>query len=206
MWQMTELAVGAVGGALPAAPPGLLARLRRRGPDVDASPSERFWEEARGTETDPGAPTVDSAAGSRVRPEADSPVIVTAGRINRIGVGSATPALGTRRPAAPASPGSGIGALTGSGGSVLRPDRMAAVPTGFTVPASSRSRAGEEPVYVPSAVGSSRGAPQEAGLEEVAGRPVWVVYRPSAGLEVGSEARSEAGLNSTDGSSARITD
>jgi hypothetical protein len=83
---------------------------------------------------------------------------------------------------------------------------MAAVPTGFTVPASSRSRAGEEPVYVPSAVGSSRGAPQEAGLEEVAGRPVWVVYRPSAGLEVGSEARSEAGLNSTDGSSARITD
>ncbi|MGB8254952.1 MAG: hypothetical protein WCE71_06145 [Pseudonocardiaceae bacterium] len=206
MWQMTELAVGAVGGALPAAPPGLLARLRRRGPDVDASPSERFWEEARGTETDPGAPTVDSAAGSRVRPEADLPVIVTAGRINRIGVGSATPALGTRRPAAPASPGSGIGALTGSGGSVLRPDRMAAVPTGFTVPASSRSRAGEEPVYVPSAVGSSRGAPQEAGLEEVAGRPVWVVYRPSAGLEVGSEARSEAGLNSTDGSSARITD
>ncbi|MGA8517086.1 MAG: hypothetical protein WB735_02880, partial [Pseudonocardiaceae bacterium] len=206
MWQMTELAVGAVGGALPAAPPGLLARLRRRGPDVDASPSERFWEEARGTETDPGAPTVDSAAGSRVRPEADSPVIVTAGRINRIGVGSATPALGTRRPAAPASPGSGIGALTGSGGSVLRPDRMAAVPTGFTVPASSRSRAGEEPVYVPSAVGSSRGAPQEAGLEEVAGRPVSVVYRPSAGLEVGSEARSEAGLNSTDGSSARITD
>ncbi len=207
MWQMTELAVGAVGGALPAAPPGLLARLRRRGPDVDASPSERFWEEARGTETDPGAPTVDSAAGSRVRPEADAPVIVTAGRMDRIGVGSAaTPALGTRRPAAPGSPGSGVGALTGSGGSVLRPDRMAAVATGFTVPASSRSRAGEEPVYVPSAVGSSRGAPQEAGLEEVAGRPVWVVYRPSAGLEVGSEARSEAGLNSTDGSSARITD
>ena len=26
MWQMTELAVGAVGGALPAAPPGVLAR------------------------------------------------------------------------------------------------------------------------------------------------------------------------------------
>jgi hypothetical protein len=54
------------------------------------------------------------------------------------------------------------------------------------------------PVYVPSAVGSSRGAPQEAGLEEVAGRPVWVVYRPSAGLEVG--------LEGTDGDSVRATD
>ena len=61
-------------------------------------------------------------------------------------------------------------------------------------------------MYVPSAVSSSRGAPQEAGLDEVAGRPVWVVYRPSAGLEVSSEAGSEARLETTDGASARFVD
>jgi len=212
MWQMTELAVGAVGGALPAAPPGVLARLRRK-TDVDASPSERFWEEARGSETDPGAPTADPAAGSRVRPEADAPVIVTAGRIDRRGGGAAaTPALGAGRPTVLGGPGQGYGeaALTGSSESVLRPDRLAAMPTGFNVTANGRARAGEDPVYVPSAVGSSRSAPREAGLDEVAGRPVWVVYRPSAGLEVGSEAGSEAGsdarLGSADGGSARIAD
>ena len=97
MWQMTELAVGAVGGALPAAPPGVLARLRRRTADVDASPSERFWEEARGAENDPGQPTAGSVAGSRVRPEADSPVIVTAGRTERRGGGSAGNPASSRR-------------------------------------------------------------------------------------------------------------
>jgi hypothetical protein len=55
-------------------------------------------------------------------------------------------------------------------------------------------RAGEEPVYVPSAAGNPRGVPRRADLEEVAGRPVWVVYRPSAGLEV------------NDGDIARTTD
>jgi hypothetical protein len=209
MWQMTELAVGAMGGALPAAPPGVLARLRRRRADVDASPSERFWEEARGSETDQRAPTADSAADSRVRPEADALVIVTAGRVDRRGGGSAgTPVLGASRPTALGGPGLGSGeaALTGSSANSLRPDRLAAVPTGFNVTASSRARAGEDPVYVPSAVSSSRGAPREAGLDEVAGRPVWVVYRPSAGLEVGSDAGSEAGLTNTDGATARIVD
>jgi hypothetical protein len=52
-------------------------------------------------------------------------------------------------------------------------------------------------VYVPSASGDGR-APRQAELEEVAGRPVWVVYRPSAGLEVGVDA--------ADGDSARATD
>ncbi|MDQ2881830.1 MAG: hypothetical protein M3Y48_11555 [Actinomycetota bacterium] len=209
MWQMTELAVGAVGGALPAAPPGVLARLRRRRADVDASPSERFWEEARGSDTAPGSPTVDGAAGSRVRPEADAPVIVTSGRMDRGGGGPAgTAALGASRPTALGGPGLGSGkaALTGLSVNSLRPDRLAAVPTAFNVTASSRARAGEDPVYVPSAVRSSRAAPREAGLDEVAGRPVWVVYRPSAGLEVGSDARSEGRLENTDGGNARIAD
>jgi hypothetical protein len=51
---------------------------------------------------------------------------------------------------------------------------------------------------VPSASGGDLRAPRQAELEEVAGRPVWVVYRPSAGLEVGVEA--------ADGDSARATD
>ncbi|MDT7714263.1 MAG: hypothetical protein QOH09_255 [Pseudonocardiales bacterium] len=209
MWQMTELAVGAVGGALPAAPPGVLARLRRRTADVDASPSERFWEEARGAENDPGQPTAGSVAGSRVRPEADSPVIVTAGRTERRGGGSAvTPALPASRPTALGGPGRGYdeAALTEARDRVLRPDGSPAVPTGLSVPARGHTRVSEDPVYVPSAVGSSRGAPQEAGLEEVAGRPVWVVYRPSAGLEVGSDAGSAARLDNTDGANARIVD
>jgi hypothetical protein len=83
---------------------------------------------------------------------------------------------------------------------------LAAVPTGFNATASRQARTGEEPVYVPSAVSSSRGEPQEAGLDEVAGRPVWVVYRPSAGLEVGSDAGSETRLTHTDGGNARIVD
>jgi hypothetical protein len=209
MWQMTELAVGAVGGALPAPPPGVLARLRRRSAAVDASPSERFWEEARGAEGDPGAPAAGSVAGGRVRPEADAPVVVTAARIDRRGGGSVvTPALGAGLPTALGGPGLRYddAALTEASGSGLRPDRLAAVPTGFSGAARGRTRVSDDPVYVPSAVSSTRGAPQEAGLDEVAGRPVWVVYRPSAGLEVGSEPGSEARLNTADGASARILD
>jgi hypothetical protein len=198
-----------VGGALPAAPPGVLSLLRRHRADVDASPSERFWEEARGADGDPGAPAAGPAAGSRVRPEADAPVIVTAARLDRRGAGSAaTPALGAGRTTALGGPGLGYdeAALTEAGARVLRPDGLAAVPTGFSVPARGHTRVSEDPVYVPSAVNSSRGAPQEAGLDEVAGRQVWVVYRPSAGLEVGSDAGSEARLINTDGASARIVD
>jgi hypothetical protein len=101
--------------------------------------------------------------------------------------------------------GSGRGdsetALTGSSESAPWPDRLAALPAGFSVTAAGRARTGGDPVYVPSAVSDPRGAPRQAELEEVAGRPVWVVYRPSAGLEVGSEV----GLDGTDGDSSRTT-
>jgi hypothetical protein len=69
---------------------------------------------------------------------------------------------------------------------VSHPDRLAALPAGFSL--ASRPRSGEEPVYVPSAVSDSRATPRPAELEEVAGRPVWVVYRPSAGLEMGAHS------------------
>ncbi|MGH3819076.1 MAG: hypothetical protein ACRDRE_15245 [Pseudonocardiaceae bacterium] len=194
MWQMMELAVGAVGGALPAAPPGVLSRLRRRG-GVEATASERFWGDARGTEADSG--TTDSVAGSRVRPEASTPVTVAAERLDRRGGGlAATPALGSGRVG-------GEAMLTGPNESASRPDRLAALPAGFRVTEPGRGRLGEEPVYVPSAVGSPRATPRRAELEEVAGRQVWVVYRPSAGLEVTGR---ELGAEVADGDRARTTD
>jgi hypothetical protein len=193
MWQMTELAVGAVGGALPAAPPGVLARMRRRRPGTEATASERFWEEAGGGEADAG--TSGLVSGNVVRPEAGPPIIVAAQRWESRGnPPAAIPVLG---PAGSPSPNAGGAALAGSGASAAGPDRLAALPPGFTV--TGRARTGEEPVYVPSALSDARGAPRPADMEEVAGRPVWVVYRPSAGLELGADR-----ANSADGS--RTTD
>ena len=181
MWQMTELAVGAVGGALPAAPPGVLTRLRRRRPGVEASASERFWEEARAAEEESATATTGSVAGSAIRPEAGAPVMLAAQRWDPRGSASAsTPVF---------SPGGSPNPEQG-GAALAKPDRLAALPPGFSV--SGRSRTAEEPVYVPSAVSDPRATPRQAELEEVAGRPVWVVYRPSAGLEMGVSGRSDA--------------
>jgi hypothetical protein len=195
MWQMMELSVGAVGGAFPAAPPGVLARLRRRNAGVEPTPSERFWEETRGAEADQGAPAAEPVSGGRVRPEAAVPVVVVADRSDRRGGGPATPALGPRSPDGPGAGGEGSPSRSDELGS--RPIQAAALPTGFSSVASRRTRAGEEPVYVPSASADLH-TPRQAELEEVAGQPVWVVYRPSAGLEVGVEA--------ADGDRARATD
>ncbi|HEX8935712.1 MAG TPA: hypothetical protein VF788_16320, partial [Pseudonocardiaceae bacterium] len=134
-------------------------------------------------------------SGNVVRPEAGASVIVAAQRWgHRDTPSAAIPLLG---PAGPPSPSSGGAALAGSGASAARPDRLAALPPGFSV--TGRPRSGGEPVYVPSAVGDAPGAPRPADMEEVAGRPVWVVYRPSAGLELGTER-----VDSADGS--RTTD
>ena len=195
MWQMMELSVGAVGGALPAAPPGVLARLRRRKAGVESTPSERFWEETREAEVDQDAPA-EPVSGGRLRPEAAVPVVVVADRSDRRGGGLATPVLGPRSPDGPGADGEASPSRPDRIGS--RPVQAAALPTGFSFAASRRTRIGEEPVYVPSASGGDLRAPRQAELEEVAGRPVWVVYRPSAGLEVGVEA--------ADGDSARATD
>lgn len=201
MWQMTELAVGAVGGAVPAAPPGVLARLRRHRPGDEASASERFWEEARAAESDAGAATTGSVSGAVMRPEAGAPVLLTAQRPDRRGGAAASiPALGSPRP-----PGSedGAAALPGPATATPKPDRLAALPPGFSV--TGRARAGDEPVYVPSAVSDPRATPRQAELEEVAGRSVWVVYRPSAGLEMGAPRASDVpSAHSTDKS--RTTD
>lgn len=183
MWQMLELSVGAVGGALPSAPPGVLARLRRRGVDADASASERFWAQARDTDTDLPAPPQETPAGGRGRPEAGA--MSANRRLDHPGALPAPPPLPSAHPGpdqAPSEAGT----------------RVAALPAGFGKAAQARPRSGDEPVYVPSAASNPRGPLRQAELEEVAGRPVWVVYRPSAGLEVSGHAPGGDSIRTTD--------
>lgn len=208
MWQMVELSVGAVGGAMPAAPPGVLARLRRRREGAEPTASERFWDETRGTDPDPVAPAGNSASAHRVRPEGTVPVTAAAQRMDRPGGGPSAAASmpGVSGPGGSGGPGRGGAAAlnAGSGSSHgastpgRRPGQAPALPPGFSSTESARSRVSDapsvvepgwdrpddEPVYVPSRSEAPRGAPRRADLEEVAGQPVWVVYRPSAGLEV----------------------
>jgi hypothetical protein len=230
MWQMVQLSVGAVGGTVPAAAPGVLARLRRRPAGEEPTASERFWDETRG-----GVPgTAGDAAPGRPRPEGGVPVTATAQRLDRPGSGpSVVPvpvALDPGRPgtapwsrpghdgaaALPAGSGSGSGPAgpasagsgsagsgsagsSGWGGHGSRLDPVPALPAEHSSTASARSRLSDvspvvqttswdrvddEPVYVPSRSATPPAEPRRAELEEVAGRPVWVVYRPSAGLEV----------------------
>jgi hypothetical protein len=219
MWQMVELSVGAVGGAMPAAPPGVLARLRRRRAGAEPTASERFWDETRGT--DPEVPAGATASSGRFRPEASTVVTAAAERLDRPGSGpgpAGTPVPGGRGPGGsgsggttalpaaghPATPGA---ASTGRGSAA---PGVPALPAGFSSTAGQSrvvdtppvvegtwDRVGDEPVYVPSRPTDSRAAPRRADLEEVAGRPVWVVYRPSVGLEVsdGTSGRNDSSGN-----------
>lgn len=207
MWQMMELSVGAVGGAMPAAPPGVLARLRRRRAGAEPTASERFWDETR--DGAPAASGGDTGPRGRARPEGAVPVAAAAQRLDRPGGGPpGAPVPGTVGPSGSGGPGGGA-ALAGSpspgstsSGPGSRPGQVPALPPGFSstdsgahsgrsritdsppVVEASWDRTDDEPVYVPSRSKTPRGAPRRADLEEVAGRPVWVVYRPSAGLEV----------------------
>lgn len=195
MWQMVELSVSAVGGALPGAPPSMLSRLRRHRDGTEPTAAERFWDDARGSEPDP--PTPPTPEPVRVRPEANAAVTAVAERLDRGGRSAPVPtgALG------PSADGSRTSAALPSGaGRAGRGDPVPALPGGFssaesarpsrvtdTVPVAEASwdRTDEEAVLVPSR--SSRrppGVPRHAELEVVAGRPVWVVYRPSRGLVV----------------------
>lgn len=199
MWQMVELSVGAVGGALPSAPPGVLSRFRRRSVG-DPTAADRFWEEARDTDPDPVVPVGPGAGPHRHRPEARVPVVAVAERLDRTGSAGVAPVA----PVLDAGPGgSGAAALTvgtarGNGSAVP------ALPTGFTSTESAgRSRItdavpvvesrwdrteGEDAVLVPShPANGPAGVPRRSELEVVAGRPVWVVYRPSRGLVVGDQ-------------------
>jgi hypothetical protein len=184
MWQMMEMSVGAVGGALPNSPPGVFSRLRRRKEYVP-TPQDDFWAQVRGV--DPEAPMPPEATDRRLRPEATPTVVAVAERLDR---NARRPALDGRVVSGGAVVVTGAPVLSGpaserpalpAGQGDASPSRLVDTPS---VVDPSWDRPGEEePVLVPSrARGSS--APRRAEMETVGGRQVWVVYRPSGGLEV----------------------
>ncbi|MCP2259686.1 hypothetical protein LX15_003392 [Streptoalloteichus tenebrarius] len=207
LWQMVELGVGAVGSAVPSAGPGLLGRLRRRratGP----TPQDEFWEQVR--EMDLDEEIRPAKARRRARPEAAGPVVAHAERVGAAtAIGGAAGVAGAvagaiagaaRRPdgqpALTAGPSATVASVAGRG-----PGRAAGeLPAARsrlvdTSPVVDRSwdHHGEDAVVIPSRInGSHRQSagvgpavpePRRADVEVVAGRPVWVVYRPSRGME-----------------------
>ncbi|HET8642594.1 MAG TPA: hypothetical protein VFM37_11695 [Pseudonocardiaceae bacterium] len=181
MWQMVELSVSAVGGLAPGSPQGVLSRLRRRKQQQPTAQDE-FWSQVRDMDTT--EQDTKRSGDRRLRPEAAPTVVAVAERLDRRPVPRALPAGG--------------GDLGGTGGAPMLAgpahETPAALPAG---PGEGRSRTVdtppvvdtswdrlEEPVLVPSQASSGTVAPRRAELEMVDGRPVWVVYRPSRGLEV----------------------
>ncbi|MER6992856.1 hypothetical protein ABT337_17315 [Saccharopolyspora hirsuta] len=180
--QMVELSVGTVGRAVPRAPQGIFSRFRRGRPQDEEEGS--FWERARGM--DPDAEHAEAPRERRrSRPEAQHPsVAATAQRLDR---------------EAPAAVTAGAGTALSSG-APRRPGGMPALPEARstsrvvdTNPVADAKWDGvdEDPVLIPSRTAGSpiSGPPEPAGprraeMEVVAGRPVYVIYRPSRGLEV----------------------
>lgn len=181
--QMVQLSVGTVGRAVPRAPQGIFSRFRRGRSQDDETGN--FWDRARGMDPD-AEYTEDSRERWRARPEAQhaSTVAATAQRLDR---------------GMPAAVAAGAGAALPAAAAPRRPGGMPALPE-----ARSTSRvvdtnpvadakwdgADEDPVLIPSRTagspipGPEPATPRRAEMEVVAGRPVYVVYRPSRGLEV----------------------
>jgi hypothetical protein len=185
MWQMIEMSVGAAGAAMPAARGGLFSRFRGR-KQGERTPQDDFWENIRDSELQETGGAEATPAGRRSRPEASNPIPATAERLDT------RPAItaGGSRALPPAR-----GALE-AGTETVAPQRraehvMVRSRVVDTAPVTDRGwdRA-EEGVLVPSRVGPGERAetlnpsPRPADIEEVGGRPVHVVYRPSRGLEV----------------------
>lgn len=193
MGQMVELSVGAAGGAVPSAPPGLFSRRRsggRSGADGDGAGGSDFWDQVRssGPDGDPGS----SDSPGRSRPESESAsVAATAHRMDRSGGGSQSLRSGDAPPGVPGA------AVPAGGGDAdqQRPGTPRALPeargtsrTADTAPVADVpwNDIGEDPVLVPSSTEQpiQGTASSRRDAEVVAGRPVNVVYRPSRGLEV----------------------
>jgi hypothetical protein len=185
IWQMMELSVHVVGSALPSSGPGVLSRLRRRR-EQPATAQDEFWGQVRdnGYE-EPKQPA--GAQGRRLRPEGTPTVVAVAERLDR------QPRPPEDRHQLRGRPDHGD-ALIVDGSPVL--DGPAAAPRPALPASSSRlvdtapvvdtswDRMDEEPVLVPSRAARGTTEPRRAEVEMIGGRPVFVVYRPSRGLEV----------------------
>lgn len=200
MWQMIELSVGTASKAVPGAGGGLWSRLRGRR-SGQPSPQDEFWETVRDTDLSDETAIAAARSGRRPRPEASNPVPATAERLD------ARPSIGGSRPGLPPASRSGIVLDPASGpGGYGGPAEVVARRPGSrvvdAVPVTDRGwdRTEDAAVLVPSRVsrseardgfGGGGGTPQPrlAEVEEVAGRQVHVVYRPSRGLEVAEPAQ-----------------
>ncbi|MCP2331945.1 MULTISPECIES: hypothetical protein [Actinoalloteichus] len=189
IWQMIELSAGAVGAGVPGAPQGLLSRWRKR---PDTTPQDRFWEQVREGEDDATPGPVQGRG--RVRPEGTVPPVNAAvERLDRRAAAAALPVGATAARADPnVPPEGGVRASTSS--PALPPGRRSRITDTSPVTDRGWDRVGEDAVIIPSQVPTSPGPthptspaarqPRRAEMEMVAGRPVFVVYRPSRGLEV----------------------
>jgi hypothetical protein len=182
MWQMVELSVAAAGAGIPASP-GLLSRLRRR--SSEPTPQEQFWGSVRnGSGVRPAAQDAP-----RVRPEGgyEAPsgtITATAQRMDRrAGGGSGRQLAGASgvQPAAALPPAQPYGR---GGPRATVPEAASRIVDSPPIVDRGWDR-GEDAFVVPSQVRrAERDAPRRAEQEMVAGRPVFVLYRPSRGLEV----------------------
>jgi hypothetical protein len=198
MWQMIELSVSAAGASMPSARGGLFSRFRGRNKNNQPTPQDLFWDNLRDGDLAEENPA-DAARGTRrSRPEANHPVTATAERLDTrstlnsgapLALPPAAPRLGPGVDGDPSLPAGG----SRHRASVLVPSTRSRVVD--TVPVTDRGwDRGEDAVVVPSRVprrGESAdpidapgSGPRLADVEEVAGRQVHVVYRPSRGLEV----------------------
>jgi len=175
MWQMVEMSVGSAGNVLPMSG-GVWSKMLGRKKSAGPTPQDEFWESVRENETGDEVP---QRGRGRVRPEASSPVMATAQRLDR-----------------DAQPGQIISGSDGYGvraGALPARSGPAALPVGRsrvvdTPPVTDRQwDRVDDAVLVPSRSTGYQGPVQEprrAETEVVAGRQVHVIYRPSRGFEV----------------------
>jgi hypothetical protein len=191
MWQMVELSVGTVGGAVPSAP-GLFSRFRRGATAPTAQ--DQFWDHVRSTDPDAADEVVvPQRSRQRYRPEASNPVAAAALRLDHRApaAGELPAASGSGSDGAPALPASGP--PRGYGGPVAALPSASASRLVDTAPVTDRAaweRHQDDAPVVPSEISTPEydnravPGPRRADLEVVAGKPVFVLYRPSRGLEV----------------------
>lgn len=214
MGQMVELSVGGVGGVRPRSSLGVLWLLRRRRRRRDEVPTaDDFWDQVRSTDfLDEEEEAMPRGRRFRARPEADptsaagaSPVgtpayHATAYRMDRDGApalrggGAGAGAQAAPRPLPAADPG--FTRRPGSTASAYalpesQPSRADTPPLVDPLGDAARNASGEDPVLVPShrddraaAVSPEPMSPRPADMEVVQGKPVYVIFRPSRGLEV----------------------
>ncbi|SDH41718.1 hypothetical protein SAMN05216553_12163 [Lentzea fradiae] len=178
MWQMVEMSVGSASNVLPMSG-GVWSKMMGRRKQAGPTPQDEFWESVRENEAGEDVP---QRGRNRVRPEASSPVVATAQRLDRDA--QASQLTGGRDSSAVRS-----GALpAGSGPATALPAARSRVVDSPTVTDRQWDRV-DDAVLVPSRSNGTNGyvpvqEPRRAETEVVAGRPVHVIYRPSRGFEV----------------------